>query len=122
MWRSGGNTRLLRKRSRVRFPHSENICVHEHVTVCIGSGYFYVLYVCFNKKKVYINPLFKFHNTSLISAYFELDSCECKVSRIHSQFLEKRERELAASVYIVCMAFPSRMAPRSVRSACDRRS
>jgi hypothetical protein len=31
MWRSGGNTRLLRKRSRVRFPHSANNCVHEHV-------------------------------------------------------------------------------------------
>jgi hypothetical protein len=31
IWRhSGGNTRLLRKRSRVRF-HSANICVHEHV-------------------------------------------------------------------------------------------
>jgi hypothetical protein len=28
--RSGGNTPLLRKRSRVRFPHSANICVHEH--------------------------------------------------------------------------------------------
>jgi hypothetical protein len=31
MWRSGGNTRLLRKRSSVRFPHSVSICVHEHV-------------------------------------------------------------------------------------------
>jgi hypothetical protein len=31
IWRSGGNTRLLRKTSRVRFPHSANICVHEHV-------------------------------------------------------------------------------------------
>jgi hypothetical protein len=31
IWRSGWNTRLLRKRSRVRFPHSANICVHEHV-------------------------------------------------------------------------------------------
>jgi hypothetical protein len=28
IWRSGGNTRLLRKRSRVRFPHCANICVH----------------------------------------------------------------------------------------------
>jgi hypothetical protein len=31
MWCGGGNTRILRKRSRVRFPHSANICVHEHV-------------------------------------------------------------------------------------------
>jgi hypothetical protein len=28
---SGANTRLLRKRSRVRFPLSANICVHEIV-------------------------------------------------------------------------------------------
>jgi hypothetical protein len=28
---SGENTRLQRKRSRVRFPHSANICVYEHV-------------------------------------------------------------------------------------------
>jgi hypothetical protein len=34
-WRIGGNT--LRKRSRVRFPHSANICVYEHVFV-LGLG------------------------------------------------------------------------------------
>jgi hypothetical protein len=36
MWLSGGNTRLIRKRSRVRF-NSANICVHEHMFV-LGLG------------------------------------------------------------------------------------
>jgi hypothetical protein len=31
MWRSGGNTHLLRRRSQVRFPHSANFCVDEQV-------------------------------------------------------------------------------------------
>jgi hypothetical protein len=31
---------------------------------------------------VYINPLFRIHNTSLISAYFGQDNRECKVFRI----------------------------------------
>jgi hypothetical protein len=38
MWRSGGNTRLLRKRSQVRFPHSANICVHEHICFVLDLG------------------------------------------------------------------------------------
>jgi hypothetical protein len=51
MWRSGGNTRLLRKRSRVRFLHSANICVHEQG--CLGLGVsVYNMYV-FTKKNVY---------------------------------------------------------------------
>jgi hypothetical protein len=32
----GINTRLHRKMSRVRFPHSANICVHEHVVLGLG--------------------------------------------------------------------------------------
>jgi hypothetical protein len=38
MWDSGGNTRLLRKWLRVRFPHSANNCVHEHVSCVVGLG------------------------------------------------------------------------------------
>jgi hypothetical protein len=45
-WRSCRNTRLLCKRSRVRFPHSANICVHEHVFV-LGLGVsMYSMYLC----------------------------------------------------------------------------
>jgi hypothetical protein len=44
MWRSGGNTRLLRKRLRVRFPHSENICVHEHV--CLYWVWVFLCVIC----------------------------------------------------------------------------
>jgi hypothetical protein len=56
IWRSGRNTRLLRKRLRVRFPHSANICVHEHVR-CIGSGcyYYYYIYVFFLNKQMYLS-------------------------------------------------------------------
>jgi hypothetical protein len=53
MWRCGGNTRLLRQRSRVRFPHSANICVHEHV--CL---YFVWVYVF--TKKVYKYVLIRY--------------------------------------------------------------
>jgi hypothetical protein len=54
MWRSGGNTRLLRKRSRVRFPHSANICVHGHVCFVLGLGVFmYNMYIF--TKKMYIS-------------------------------------------------------------------
>jgi hypothetical protein len=75
MWRSGENTRLLRKRSRVRFPHSANICVHTRLVV-LGLGIsIYNMYV-FTKQ--IINPLSRIHNTSLISAYFGLESRECK--------------------------------------------
>jgi hypothetical protein len=51
MWRSGRNTRLLRKRSRVRFPHSTNICVHEHV--CLYWVWVFLCIICmyvFTKK------------------------------------------------------------------------
>jgi hypothetical protein len=73
--RSGGNTHLLRKRSRVRFPHNANICVHEHV--CLYWVWVFLCNICIYKKNEY-NPSSRFHNTSLISAYFGLDSCECK--------------------------------------------
>jgi hypothetical protein len=73
-WRNGPNTRLLRKRSRVRFTHSTNICVHEHVCL-VWALSMYIMYV-FTKKKyisMYIYPLSRIHNTSLISAYCGLD-------------------------------------------------
>jgi hypothetical protein len=69
MWRSGGNTRLLRKRLRVRFPHSANICVHAHVCT-----YWVWVFLCiihyFTKKnvfKVYINPLSRIHTVRVIA-------------------------------------------------------
>jgi hypothetical protein len=50
--RIGGNTRLLRKRSRVRFPQSEKFCMN--MSVCIGSGAsMYNMYVI--TKKMYIS-------------------------------------------------------------------
>jgi hypothetical protein len=36
IWLSGGNTRLLHKGSRVRFPHSATICVHELFVLGLG--------------------------------------------------------------------------------------
>jgi hypothetical protein len=51
-WRNGPNTRLLRKRSRVRFSHSTKICVPEHCLFVLGLGVFDV-YVCIYKNKVY---------------------------------------------------------------------
>jgi hypothetical protein len=74
MWRIGRNTRLLRKRSRVRFPHSANICVH---VIC--------MYLQKNVDK-YINPLSRIHDTSLTSAYFE---CECLEYLFMSSLLKK---------------------------------
>jgi hypothetical protein len=47
MWRSGGNTRLLRKGSCVRFPHSANICVlcvPEHV--CLYWVWVFLCIIC----------------------------------------------------------------------------
>jgi hypothetical protein len=55
--------------------------VSMNISVCIGSGCFYVYYVCIHTNKsilVYINPLSRIHNASLISTYFGLDSRECK--------------------------------------------
>jgi hypothetical protein len=73
IWRSGGNTRLLRKRSRVWFPHSANICVHEHV--CFYWVWVFLCIVCmYLQKKVYQYVFIRY----LISAYFGLDSRECK--------------------------------------------
>jgi hypothetical protein len=80
MWRSGGNTRLLRKRSRVRFPHSAIICVHKHVCLYWVWVFLCIICMCLQKKckQVCIYPLSRIFNTSLISAYFGLDSRECK--------------------------------------------
>jgi hypothetical protein len=87
MWRRGGYTRLLRKRSRVRLPHSANICVHENV--CLYWVWVFLCIICMylQKKCVYgyiflcvmdSRSLSRIHNTNLISAYFGLDSRECK--------------------------------------------
>jgi hypothetical protein len=71
---------ILAYYARGRGPHSTNICVHEHV--CL---YWVWVFLCYNmyvftKQSIYvsINPLSRFHNTSLISSYFGLDSRECK--------------------------------------------
>jgi hypothetical protein len=48
----------------------------------------YNMYV-FTKKdvyKYYINPLSRIHNTSFISAYFGLDSRECKCFELYYDF------------------------------------
>jgi hypothetical protein len=77
-WRNDPNTRLLR--SRVRFPHSTNICVYEHLYLYwVWAFSMNGMYV-FTKKKyisMYIYPLSRIHNTSLASAYFGLDKREC---------------------------------------------
>jgi hypothetical protein len=79
-WRNGLNTRLLRKRSRVRLPHSTNICVHEYVCLyCVWT--FSILCMYLQKKKyinMYIYPLSRIHNTSFVSAYFGLDKRGCE--------------------------------------------
>jgi hypothetical protein len=46
-WRSGGNTRLLRKRSRVRFPHSAIVCMSMSVYLGLGVSMYNV---CIDKK------------------------------------------------------------------------
>jgi hypothetical protein len=48
-WRSGRNTRLLRKRSRVPSLHSTNICVHEHV--CLYWVWVFSMYNMYLLKK-----------------------------------------------------------------------
>jgi hypothetical protein len=54
MWRSGENTRLLRQRLRIRFPHSANICVHEHV--CLYWVWVFLCIICkYLQKKRYIS-------------------------------------------------------------------
>jgi hypothetical protein len=68
MWRSGGNTRLLRKRSRVQFPHSANICVHEHV--CLYWVWVFLCIICMYIQNKNVYKLSRIHNTNLISAYF----------------------------------------------------
>jgi hypothetical protein len=72
IWRSDRNTRLLRKRSLVRFPHNANICVHVHVFL-----YWVVLGVSMynTKKNVYEYVFIRYQDsvTQAISAYFGLD-------------------------------------------------
>jgi hypothetical protein len=52
-WRNGPNTRLLCKRSRVRFPHRTHICVHDHACLYwVWAFSMYNVYV-FTKLKVY---------------------------------------------------------------------
>jgi hypothetical protein len=79
--RHSPNTRLLRKESRVRFPHSTDISVHAHVCLhWVWVFSMYSMYVFRKKKKyisMYIYPLFRIHNTSLVNAYFGLDKREC---------------------------------------------
>jgi hypothetical protein len=76
--RSGQNTRIVRKRSLIRLPHSAHICVNEHI--CLYWAWVFQCIICMflQKKEVYIYPLSRIHNTSLISAYIGLDSRECK--------------------------------------------
>jgi hypothetical protein len=67
IWRSGVNTRLLRKRSLVRFPHSANIWVHEHV--CLYWVWVFLCIICMylRKRNVYKYVFTVINNTSLIS-------------------------------------------------------
>jgi hypothetical protein len=56
---------------------TEQTFVRMNMSVCIGSGCFYVSYVCIYKKKyisMYIYPLSRIHNTGLVSPYFGLDN------------------------------------------------
>jgi hypothetical protein len=53
MWGGGGNTRLLRKRSLVRFPHCANICVHENVCLYWVWGFLCIICMYLQKKSVY---------------------------------------------------------------------
>jgi hypothetical protein len=73
MWRSGENTRLLRQRCK-------HLCAWTCLLVLGLRVSMYNMYE-FTKKKciqVFIYPLSRIHNTSLISAYFGLDNRECK--------------------------------------------
>jgi hypothetical protein len=74
-WLSGLNTRLLRKRSRVRFPHSTNICLHEHV--CLYWVWVFLCIICRYEQKKFISmsiyPLSRIHNTCFTSAYVGID-------------------------------------------------
>jgi hypothetical protein len=56
MWRSSGNTPILRKRSRVRLTHCANICVHMSVGLGLGVS-FYNMYVFKKIKYILIRYL-----------------------------------------------------------------
>jgi hypothetical protein len=51
-WRSGLIARLLRKRLRVRFPHSANICVHEHVCLYWVWMFLCIIWMNLQKKSI----------------------------------------------------------------------
>jgi hypothetical protein len=99
-WRNGPNTRLLGKRLRVRFPHITSICVHEHVclySVCVFS--MYSMYVFANKGiSMYIYPLSRIHNTSLVSAYFGLDTRECECIEYYLYLLKS---SITSNIYLL---------------------
>jgi hypothetical protein len=70
-WRNGLNSRLLRKRSRIRFPHSTNICVHKHVCMYLQKKSIYVcIFIRYQESITY--ALF------WTTAYFGLDQRECE--------------------------------------------
>jgi hypothetical protein len=54
-----------------------------NMSVCIGSGCFYIICMYLQKKSTYLSmyiySLRTIHNTSHVSAYFGLDSRECRV-------------------------------------------
>jgi hypothetical protein len=73
--RTGLPTRLLRKWSRVRSPHSTIICVHELFVL----GRVLLMYNKFVFMKiVYTYLLPRIHNTSFTSAYFG-NSRDCEL-------------------------------------------
>jgi hypothetical protein len=77
MWRIGRSTRLLRKRSRVQFPQSANICVHQHVCL-YWVWVFLSMYLQKNEYKYVFIRYLDSITQAFISAYFGLDSRECK--------------------------------------------
>jgi hypothetical protein len=77
MWRIGGNTRLPRKRCGFDCRTVQTfVCMN----MSVGSGCFYVWYVCIYKKNVCKYVLIRYLEsiTQALSAYFGLDSRECK--------------------------------------------
>jgi hypothetical protein len=82
MWRCGGNTRLLRKSSRVRFLHipaPAHLCARTCLFVLDLGVSMYNMYV-FTKKYIFKYILIPYLEsiTQPISAYFGLDSRECR--------------------------------------------
>jgi hypothetical protein len=61
--------------SRVQFPYSTNICVHEHV--CLYWVFLCIICMYLQENVILVYPLSRIHNTGLINAYFGLGSHEC---------------------------------------------